>query len=323
MAEAKAAKQEARKARCMKQESLASALSMPAALSSLGSTQADLMAPAASAAFQQPAGKPRAEKNHPTGDGSPSRSHPRTPDHNDEGRAGVQPAPSLQSGGTRNPNRGTKSQRFVPDTAAGLSTVPEALLGVRDESHKPGGTLAVPQRDGPAPHSSHVSESDVMVAPETPPTDVHATLGQDSHPHLEGMMLSPEASSTSLHAPVTSMAQQRTEAALASDHGVNMQRDNDSDSGTSLTPSAGLKEPETSGVSEGVKSASAVRTSPVGSFFGRFKAKAAEIVQEQRLGQIKRFASQAISDTMAKVEKCGTVAGAITCCRPTICGHSQ
>ena len=304
MAEARAAKLEARKLRCMKHESLASALSMPSALSSLGSLRADFMAPVASASGRT-GEDPSFISTQLSGDRPPSRSHPRTPDSLHEGNATMQGAPSLSSGSARNPSRGPKSQRVAGDTPVVLPTVPEVShsVDVPDDAHEPAHGPAVQQHDSQVPVSCTGTDAGSAIAPVTPPTDVTKPLGQDSQTHLEGMMLSPVDSSASVHAPGTFHSHEGIgAAAAASDHRI------------SSPPQARQMALNAGSCPEEAGSPAALNSKPKGGFFGKFKAKAVEIVQEQRLGQIKRFASQAISDTMAKVERCVSVATVLAYC---------
>lgn len=284
-AEAKAAKQEARKMRSMKQESIASALSLPATLSSLGSVREDILAGTASGSGKIPH-QAFAAMSAPNG--TPARSQLGATDTTSEDKGGT------HSGSTRSPGRGGKNQRFAPDAIAGLASVPESSPGatVPDVTCSAANAPAAQHEDGPA-HAAAACDPGVL--PGGPPTGNTGSKTHASPPHvkLDDVAVSPAASVASMH----------TAGPTSAGTSVTMQQGVDSTSGVAkpgtAPGAAGTNEsPETQ---QDTPSAARPRASGL---FGKFKAKATELVQEHRLGNVKRFASKALVDTMAKVEQC-------------------
>lgn len=313
MAEAKAARQEAKKMRSMKQESLASATSMPASLSSLGSARDYFMARAASGIgttpHQEPGGVPPTGQVQPTPEGSRSRSQLSTPEINSDDRATTPLVSALSSASSRGAGRAGKSQRFAPDVIAGLASVPETLPGAAfpDDSSPPVHVPPVQGTNGGVPAPSTQDAAGTMDAVGGPAGSAGMSV-QDSQTHLEDMIMSPFGSTASLQATPPSTADPSsvptptaaTCEAVSAHEGTESRDGMSSRAGTAV----GAADADAGFTIQG--SSDAAPSRGVG-LFGKFKAKAAEIVQEQRLGSVKRFASKALVDTMAKVEQCATL----------------
>lgn len=271
--------------RSMKQESLASALSLPATLSSLGSVREDMLANLASGSGRIPQ---HALAGGSSPNGAPARSQFSARETSSEERGGAQP------GTARSPRRGGKNQRFAPDAIAGLASVPESSLGAAVPEAICGAANApAALQEGGGVQAAAGCACDPGVVAAEPPTGNTGSQSPSAPPHLDNMALSPADSVASMHAAGPTSAGE----SLTLQQGEN----STSDTERPRTAPGAAGTDESPNIQQDTPSATQPRASGL---FGKFKAKATEIVQEQRLGNVKRFASQALVDTMAKVEQC-------------------